>query len=66
MRGLVRTDLNTSGTTFRHGIPVTLPATFGTVVTLPKNFGNTMPFDTGNPVTWQSNPAHFGNAVTLP
>jgi len=65
-RGLDRTDLNTSGTSFRHGVPVVTPINFGQAVTLPKNFGNTMPFDAGNPVTWKPSPAHFGNAVTLP
>lgn len=65
-RGLDRTDLNTSGTSFRNGTPVTIPKNFGTVVTLPKNFGNTMPFDASNPVTFKPSPAHFGNAVTLP
>ena len=63
MRGLVRTDLNTTGTSFRHGVPVVTPVNFGQAVTLPKNFGNTMPFDAGNPVT---SPTHFGNNVTLP
>ena len=52
-RGLDRTDLNTSGTSFRHGIPVVTPVSFGQAVILPKNFGNTMPFDAGNPVTWE-------------
>jgi len=65
-RGLVRTDLNTTGTTLRHGIPVVAPVNFGTAVTLPKNVGNAMPFDTGNPVTWAPIPNHFGNTVTLP
>ena len=65
-RGLDRTDLNTSGTSFRHGVPVVTPVNFGQAVTLPKNFGNTIPFDAGNPVTWNPNPTHFGNDVTLP
>ena len=65
-RGLDRTDLNTTGTSFRNGIPVVTPINFGQAVTLPKNFGNTMPFDAGNPVTWTPSPTHFGNAVTLP
>ena len=65
-RGLVRTDLNTTGTSFRHGVPVVTPVNFGQAIILPKNFGNTMPFDAGNPVTWEPSPSHFGNAVTLP
>ena len=32
-RGLDRTDLNTSGTSFRHGIPVVTPVSFGQAVT---------------------------------
>jgi hypothetical protein len=65
-RGLDRTDLNTSGTSFRHGVPVVTPISFGQAITLPKNFGSTMPFDAGNPVTWKPSPSHFGNAITLP
>jgi hypothetical protein len=62
---VVRTDLNTTGTSYKNGTPVTLPKNFGTAVTLPKNFGNPVPatsatFDS-NPVTWQPDPAHFGN-----
>ena len=62
-RGLDRTDLNTTGTSFRNGIPVVTPINFGQAVTLPKNFGNVMPFDAGNPVTWAPSPVHFGNDI---
>ena len=63
--GLVRTDLNKTGTTFNNGIPVTEPLNFGTPITLPHNFGIALPvsdptFDS-NPVTWTVSPAHFGN-----
>jgi len=64
--GLNRTDLNTTGTSYRNGSPVTLPKSFGNPVTLPKNFGNPveLPKDFGNPVNWATpDPTHFGNLI---
>src|ERR1700675_77571 len=68
--GLVRTDLNKTGTSFRKGNPVTLPKNFGNPVTwapASSHFGNPVPasdatFDS-NPVTWAPSPAHFGNTI---
>lgn len=69
--GLVRTDSNKGGATFRNGQPVTLPHNFGNPVMWTPNsahFGNPVPpadptFNS-NPVDWQTpNPAHFGNTV---
>lgn len=57
-RGLNRTDLNSTGTSYRDGTPVTTPHEFGNPITTPHNFGNT--------VDWTPDPAHFGNPVTLP
>ncbi len=48
-RGLVRTDLNTTGVSYRNGNPVP-PAS---------------PSDNSNPVNWVPSPAHFGNPVTV-
>lgn len=62
MRGLNRTDLNTSHVNYRLGDPVTLPKSFGTAVnTATKNFGNpvTLPL-AGNAVTL---PKSFGNTI---
>lgn len=66
--GLVRTDSNNGGASFRDGQPVTLPKNFGTPVTLPHQFGITIPnadpTTDSNPVDWQTpNPAHFGNTI---
>ena len=61
--GLNRTDLNSTHTNYRLGIPVTLPHSFGTAVNLAtKNFGNpvTLPVTYGNPVTL---PHDFGNDI---
>src|SRR5271157_5452633 len=63
-RGLDRTDLNSTGTSYRRGTPVSAPVIFGTPVTLPKTFGNRMPFDAGNHVSWTPRPAHFGNLIS--
>ena len=64
-KGVVRTDLNTTGTSYKDGTPVTLPHTFGTPVTLPHTFGNVEPVAdqtlAKNAVTWQPTPTHFGN-----
>jgi hypothetical protein len=62
-RGLVRTDLNNTGTDYLHGNPVTEPVVFGTPVTIPHDFGNdvTLPKNFGNVVNWQPAPSHFGN-----
>lgn len=62
--GLNRTDLNTTGITYKDGFPVTEPLEFGTPITEPHEFGSpvTTPIDVGNPVTWPTpDPAHFGN-----
>ncbi len=67
-RGLNRTDLNSTGTSYKDGTPVTLPKTFGTPIDLTThNFGNPVthgddPTQFGNDVTWPTpDPAHFGN-----
>ena len=57
-RGLNRTNLNTTGTSYRNGSPVTLPINFGTALIIPHDFGND--------VTWSPDPSHFGSAVTIP
>lgn len=57
-RGLNRTDLNSTGTSYRNGNPVTLPKNFGNPITTPHDFGND--------VTWTPSSAHFGNPITLP
>lgn len=65
-RGLNRTDLNTTGVTYKDGTPVTVPKNFGTPIdTTTHNFGNpvTLPKDFGNPVTWAPNSNHFGNII---
>lgn len=65
-RGLVRTDLNTTGVSYKDGSPVTLPKSFGNPITLPKNFGNpvVLPKNFGNVVNWPTpDPAHFGNEI---
>jgi hypothetical protein len=63
--GLVRTDLNTTGTSFKKGVPVQLPLDFGTDVTTPHSFGNPVPATdptfVSNPVTL---PKNFGNIIT--
>jgi hypothetical protein len=65
--GLVRTDLNKTGISYRNGFPILLPWEFGTAVTLPWFFGNpvppTDPTFNSNPVNWTVNPAHFGNII---
>lgn len=67
MKGIVRTNLNATGTSYNKGFPVVGPLGFGQPVTLPKNFGNPIPAvnaanDT-NPVTWTPSPNHFGNIL---
>jgi hypothetical protein len=65
--GIVRTDLNQTGTTYKDGTPVTEPHEFNTPVTLPLNVGNpvppTDPTLNSNPVTWKPDPAKFGNEI---
>lgn len=67
-KGIVRTDLNKTGTSYRDGIPITLPHTFGTAITLPKTFGIVEPVVDQtlvvNAVTWAPSPNHFGNTIT--
>jgi hypothetical protein len=70
--GLNRTDLNTTGITYKDGSPVDWPtpdpAHFGNPVDWltpdPAHFGNPIPSDGNNQniVDWMTpNPAHFGN-----
>ncbi len=60
-RGINRTDLNKTGTSYRNGTPITLPHEFGNAVILPKDFGNKPPQDApGNPVIL---PKDFGNQI---
>jgi len=63
--GLNRTDLNTTGTSYRNGTPVTLPHDFGNDITEPHDFGNDIPSDgkNVNTVNWVPSPAHFGNII---
>lgn len=63
--GLNRTDLNTTGTSYRNGTPITEPHEFGTPITEPHDFGNdvTLPHDFGNDVTL---PKNFGNVIGPP
>jgi hypothetical protein len=63
--GLNRTDLNSSGTSYKNGTPVTTPHNFGNPVTEPVDFGNDIPSDgkEQNKVTWVPSPAHFGNII---
>lgn len=62
--GLVRTDLNKTGKSFRNGDPVTLPIDYGTDITLPHSFGNPIP---PNDPSFNSNPVilphTFGNII---
>lgn len=66
--GAVRTDVNSTGDSFRDGTPVTLPVAPGTAVTLPKEFGTEIPVADAtlksNPVTWLPTPEHFGNSIS--
>ena len=66
--GVNRTDLNTTGITYKDGFPITLPHNFGNDVDWltpdPAHFGNPIPSDGNNvnTVDWQTpDPAHFGN-----
>lgn len=63
--GLVRTDLNSSGISYKNGFPVTGPISYGTSVTIPHNFGAAIPQSSAtchsNPVTWLPSPTRFGN-----
>jgi hypothetical protein len=69
-KGIVRTDLNQTGTTFKDGTPVTLPKEFGTEVELPLDLGNAVPAaastDNNNPVDWEPAVDLFGNAISPP
>lgn len=60
--GIVRTDLNESGTSYKNGFPVIGPISYGNEVTEPKSFGATIPPTAAtahsNPVTL---PRDFGN-----
>ena len=66
--GLVRTDLNKTGTSFRQGTPITLPHSDGITINTPVDFGNDTPVSdptlNSNPVTWVPSSAHFGNVIT--
>lgn len=57
--GIVRTDLNITGISYRNGFLITLPHDFGNTVSWPPS-----PTHFGNPVTWAVSPTHFGNIVT--
>lgn len=62
--GLDRTDLNSTGTSFKDGIPV--PPVSDNDIVEPKNFGNPItqvpdPTMFGNEVTWAPSTDHFGN-----
>lgn len=51
---------------FRNGSPITLPHTFGNVVTtIPANNDNQIPSNGNekNTVNWTPSPTHFGNAI---
>jgi hypothetical protein len=63
--GIVRTDLNDTGTSYRNGTPVTFPIAFGTVVVLPLTFGTviSLPIDYGNDVTWSPSASYFGSII---
>lgn len=67
-KGIVRTDLNVTGVSYRDGTPVTLPHTFGTAITLPHTFGIVEPVSDQtlavNTVTWTPSPDHFGNIIS--
>jgi hypothetical protein len=68
-RGLNRTDLNTTGISYKNGFPIDTdthvwgnpvdweisPSYFGTIVSLPVSFGNA--------ITWKPISNHFGNSV---
>ena len=63
--GVVRTDLNKTGTDYLHGFPVTEPLNFGQPITEPHSFGATITPNVttntnGNPVT---EPKNFGNMI---
>ena len=68
MKGIVRTDLNKTGISYKDGNPVVEPHEFNTPITLPKDFGHTMPVSDAtlntNPVSWSKSPEHFGNAFS--
>lgn len=64
--GLDRTDLNSTGTSYRGGTPVnTETIDFGNPVTTPVNFGNAIPSNgkNENVVNWAPSPSHFGNII---
>jgi|ERR1039458_9103968 hypothetical protein len=80
--GLVRSDLNLTGITFKDGFPLVLPANYeaenepsfpGNVVDWlpsPAHFGNPVPPTdlsfNSNVVLWTVNPAQFGNIIGQP
>jgi hypothetical protein len=76
--GIVRTDLNTTGISYRNGFPITYLPVDG--YAQPGNEIDYLPVDGyafpgnlvdwfpnpaffGNPVTWEVNPAQFGNII---
>jgi hypothetical protein len=64
--GLNRTDLNSTGTSYRNGTPInTATHNFGNPIEEPHDFGNPIPSSgtNENVVDWQPNPAHFGNMI---
>jgi hypothetical protein len=59
-------DLNTTGTSYKDGTPITIPHEFDTPISLPHDFGNDIPVSdptlNSNPVTWATpDTAHFGS-----
>jgi hypothetical protein len=68
-RGLNRTDLNSTGTSYRNGTPIDLTThNFGNVIDWnpsPSHFGNEPPFDAGNQVDWSPSPEQFGNQIGI-
>jgi len=69
--GLVRTDVNKGGTSFRNGTPINGPLTFGNDVAWnpsSSHFGNPVPATdptfNSNPVNWTPASSHFGNEIS--
>lgn len=69
-KGLVRSDPNHGGDSYRNGFAVVEPLEFNTPITEPHVFGTEIPVAdrslAENLVTWAPSPAHFGNIVAPP
>ncbi len=69
--GAVRTDLNTTGTSYRNGYTInTSTHSFGNAIPAAHDYLNTNPipisddtFDS-NPISWTVAPTHFGNSIS--